>query len=71
MRVGDIDTILDGDLNFDGVTNLTDAGLLNAALAAASLPLLDVSLLAVPEPASLALATPLAWLALHATRRRR
>jgi hypothetical protein len=71
VRVGDIDTILDGDLNFDGATNLTDAGLLNAALAAASLPLLDVSLLTVPEPASLMLAAPAVWLALRAVRRRR
>ena len=43
------------------MTNLTDAGLLNAALAAASLPALDVSALPAPEPATLTITAPLAF----------
>jgi hypothetical protein len=69
VQVGDKTTILNGDLNFDGATNLVDAGLLNAALAAAGLPALDVSTLPAPEPSGLAIAAPL--LAMAAARRRR
>jgi hypothetical protein len=68
VRVGDLTTILDGDLNFDGITNLRDAGLLRSALAAAGMPALNLSALAVPEPSSIALA--LAALGVLRTRRR-
>jgi hypothetical protein len=70
LRAGDMTTILKGDLNFDGVTNLADAGLLNAALAAAGLPALDVSALPVPEPSSPFVAASAACLAIAARRRR-
>jgi hypothetical protein len=61
LRAGDVTTILDGDLNFDGITNLADAALLNVALDTLGLPALDASALPVPEPAKSALAAAL-WL---------
>jgi hypothetical protein len=60
IYAGDMTTILDGDLNFDGRTNLADAFLLHQALLAAGYTDgLDFSRLqsaAVPEPGALALA---------------
>lgn len=56
ILAGDMTTILQGDLNFDGVTNLADAFAMNQALLAAGFSAgLDFSLLngaAVPEPAT-------------------
>ncbi len=71
VRVGDVTTILNGDLNFDGATNLADAGILNAALAAAGLPALDVTTLSIPEPTTATLAASLALLATRSMRRLR
>jgi len=59
--VGDITTIQNGDLNFDGVTNLRDAALLRSALAAAGLP----TALGIPEPSAIVVAAPLAGLLLR------
>jgi hypothetical protein len=67
VRVGDKTTLGAGDLNFDGITNLADAAILNSALHAAGLPALDLSTLPAPEPSTLALAMAFACLA----RRRR
>ena len=56
IRVGDLDSRAAGDLNFDGITDLSDAFLLHEALAAAGGGL-DFSALtaAVPEPSTLGL----------------
>ena len=56
IRVGDLDSRGAGDLNFDGITDLSDAFLLHEALAAAGGGL-DFSALtaAVPEPSTLVL----------------
>jgi hypothetical protein len=68
VRAGDVNTINDGDLNFDGVVNLKDVALLRDALGPAAVPGIDLSILPVPEPSMLAPFAPLAfWLA----RRRR
>ena len=56
IRVGDLDSRMAGDLNFDGITDLSDAFELHEALAAGGSGL-DFSLLAaaVPEPSTLLL----------------
>jgi hypothetical protein len=69
VRVGDMTTVLNGDLNFDGITNMADAFKLHQALLPATGAGLDFSLLPVPEPSSLTLAGML--LALGAMRSRR
>jgi hypothetical protein len=70
VRVGDINTIRDGDLNFDGITDIADAYLLHQGLLAATGAGLDFSLLPTPEPSGLALAA-LALAGGAAARRRR
>ena len=68
--VGDINTIRSGDLNFDGITDLRDLALIQAALRDAQMAPISASDLAgVPEPAGLMMAL-LGMLALMATRRR-
>ena len=54
MRVGDKLTIRDGDLNFDGITDLADVFVLHNALLAGSGTGFDFSLLpgGVPEPST-------------------
>ena len=60
IRVGDLTTFADGDLNFDGITNLTDARLLIQALPGSGGGGFDMSGFAaatgVPEPSSLCMA---------------
>jgi hypothetical protein len=70
VRVGDKLTIRQGDLNFDGITNLADVFQLHNALLAGTGSGFDFSLLPganVPEPGTITLALPL--LALWAARR--
>jgi hypothetical protein len=59
VQVGDLTTILKGDLNFDGATNLQDMTLLRAAIAGASsgagFDLNALNNLGVPEPSTLVL----------------
>ncbi|HEY3391590.1 MAG TPA: PEP-CTERM sorting domain-containing protein [Lacipirellulaceae bacterium] len=58
VRVGDVQTLRDGDLNLDGVTNLADVFLLHDALLAGTGSGFDFSRLpggSVPEPSTLAL----------------
>jgi hypothetical protein len=61
VAVGDRTTILKGDLNFDGITNLSDMALLRAAIAGsgsgASFDLTALNNLGVPEPATWLLGT--------------
>jgi hypothetical protein len=61
VRVGDKFTIRDGDLNFDGITNLADVFQLHSALMAGSGTGFDFSLLpgGVPEPTTSSLAATL------------
>lgn len=64
VRIGDINTIRNGDLNFDGVTNIADAYLLHSAASAGSAAGLDFSGLSsvagnLPEPSTFGLATVL------------
>ena len=51
ITFGDLDTIAHGDINFDGITDLEDWSLLNAANPAMGAAVLQ-SLAAVPEPGS-------------------
>jgi len=59
VRVGDMTTILKGDLNFDGVTDLGDLAVLHAAIDGAgsgsSFNLTGLNGLGVPEPAAISL----------------
>jgi hypothetical protein len=59
VRVGDKLTIRDGDLNFDGITNLADVFVLHDALLAGTGSGFDFSRLpgGVPEPSALVLVT--------------
>ena len=59
ILVGDLNSYAQGDLNFDGVTDLDDAFIMHAALQTANLGGLNFSALgqAVPEPNSLILVT--------------
>ena len=54
LRAGDIMTIANGDINFDGITNLSDLVLYQQELVAAGLEPIDPSEL-VPEPSSISL----------------
>jgi hypothetical protein len=60
IRVGDLTTFADGDLNFDGITNLTDAHLLLQVLPGSGSGGVDLSgffaVTGIPEPSSLLLA---------------
>jgi hypothetical protein len=69
VRVGDKLTVRDGDLNFDGITDLADVFRLHTALLAGTGTGFDFSRLpgSVPEPSTLLLGTVL--LAASATRR--
>ena len=75
LRVGDITTYAAGDLNFDGITNLADAGLFRQAMGLGSGAGLDLTAFnalvesAVPEPSGLCLAG-LAVMGAAARRRR-
>jgi hypothetical protein len=61
QRVGDINTYAAGDLNFDGITDLTDVGLFRQAMGLGSGAGLDLTVFnalvdgAVPEPSTLVL----------------
>jgi hypothetical protein len=70
VRVGDITTIRDGDLNFDGITDLSDAFILHGALIAATGAGFDFSLLPVPEPATAGMAAFLMGASAAGRRRR-
>ena len=54
LRAGDITTIANGDINFDGITNLADLVLFQRELSAGGLEPIDPGEL-IPEPASLGL----------------
>ncbi|MEX2306910.1 MAG: PEP-CTERM sorting domain-containing protein [Pirellulales bacterium] len=60
IRVGDLTTFADGDLNFDGITDLADAKLLIQAIGGSGAGGLDLSGFAavtgIPEPSSVLLA---------------
>jgi hypothetical protein len=60
VRVGDMTSILDGDLNFDGITDLSDMVILRSAIAGSgsgtSLDLSALNQLGVPEPTTFVLA---------------
>ena len=60
VRVGDLATFAKGDLNFDGITNVTDMARFRDALGSpgsgAGLDLTAFNSLGVPEPSSIALA---------------
>jgi hypothetical protein len=77
VRVGDLTTFADGDLNFDGITDLRDAfSMIQALPGAGSGSGINASALfalagGVPEPSSLLLLTTSASLMLAAMRRRR
>ncbi|MGL4514270.1 MAG: LamG-like jellyroll fold domain-containing protein [Lacipirellulaceae bacterium] len=69
-RVGDVTTIRNGDLNFDGVTDIADLAAFQAAITGAGLAAITAGeLVAVPEP--VAMLTALAGLALASPKRRR
>jgi hypothetical protein len=72
VQVGDMTTILKGDLNFDGVTNLSDMAILRSAIAGSgsgsSFDLTILNNLGVPEPATWLLGT-LSLIGLLATAR--
>ena len=56
VQVADLVSRAAGDLNFDGITDLSDAYLLHEALAAAGMGgALDLGALSVPEPGTLVL----------------
>jgi hypothetical protein len=68
VRVGDKFTVRDGDLNFDGITNLADAFILHSALLGAGAGGLDFSRLGggtVPEPCTLAILAPMLFAAVR------
>jgi hypothetical protein len=73
VRVGDMSTIENGDLNFDGITDLLDMALLRGAISGsgsgASFDLTALNQLGVPEPSALAFAA-LSLTALLSMRRR-
>ena len=72
VQIGDWVSRQDGDLNFDGITDLKDAFILREGLIASGLGALDFGLLTghvVPEPASTGLA--LLGVALVASRKKR
>jgi hypothetical protein len=56
VQVGDMTTILKGDLNFDGITNLSDMAILRGAIAGSgsgsSFDMTALNNLGVPEPAT-------------------
>jgi hypothetical protein len=74
VQIGDLETFEDGDLNFDGITNIFDLALMQAALAGAGMGgITEADLLGatVPEPASLVLLFSAVLAAGSAARRRR
>jgi hypothetical protein len=73
VQVGDVTTILKGDLNFDGITNLQDLTILRAAIPPSGLGNFNLTALndlGVPEPATILMGI---WLfaAFSIVRRRR
>jgi hypothetical protein len=74
IRIGDLETFAAGDLNFDGITNLTDAHLMKQAIGGAGGGGFDLSgfgaVTGIPEPSSLGLAA-VALARLAVARRRR
>jgi hypothetical protein len=74
VQVGDLTTILKGDLNFDGITNLSDMAMLRAAIAGSgsgsSFDLTALNNLSVPEPGTYLLGA-MALAGLMATVRRK
>jgi hypothetical protein len=74
QRVGDIVSHGQGDLNYDGVTDVTDLKIIQNLLPAAGLPLITAAQLGVPEPSTIMLALLAAGVAPRAigkARRRR
>ena len=65
QRVGDVNTHAQGDLNFDGVTDVVDLKIIQNLLPAAGLPLITAAQLGVPEPATATLAFFVAAMARH------
>jgi hypothetical protein len=58
LQIGDLETFGDGDINFDGVTNIFDLALMQIALSGAGVGAITAADLArgsVPEPATAAL----------------
>jgi hypothetical protein len=56
VQIGDLSTFEQGDLNFDGITNIFDLAIMQSALPGAGLsPITSNDLLGVPEPAAAAL----------------
>jgi hypothetical protein len=73
--VGDVTTILNGDLNFDGITNLLDLDLLRDAIGGAgsggaSFDLSGLNALGVPEPSTCLLSVSALGLGMMRRRRR-
>ena len=53
VTVGDLNTIGDGDLNLDGITNIRDLAIIQALLPAAGISLITgTDLTGVPEPST-------------------
>jgi hypothetical protein len=53
VQIGDLSTFEQGDLNFDGITNIFDLAIMQAALPGAGLGSITANdLLGVPEPAA-------------------
>jgi hypothetical protein len=72
VQAGDMITITKGDLNFDGAVNLKDAAMLRTAIGSpSSLAGIDLSLLPVPEPASLTLASAVVAMVMGVRRKKR
>ncbi len=69
VQIGDWNSRQEGDLNYDGIVNLTDAFILHEGLQAAGLDGLNFALLGVPEPSSVALVL-VGWMILGAAGRR-
>jgi hypothetical protein len=73
VRAGDKLTVRDGDLNFDGITNLSDVFILHNALMTATGSGFDFSRLpggSIPEPSTVVMAL-LMWLVAIGYRRNR
>lgn len=63
MQVGDLTSYRQGDLNFDGITDIADLARFQQALTGAGVPAItpaELAAAAVPEPSSLAILTVLA-----------
>ena len=70
-RVGDIISHGQGDLNFDGITDVRDLAIIQALLPPAGLPLITPAQLSVPEPATAGLLLAALGLVARASRKSR